>query len=94
MKLIASGGIRDGVDVAKAIRLGADIAGQAAGVPRAATVSTEAVVAHFEIVIRLLAVACFCTGSADLASGALVALGASARRLMPASPARGGGRLG
>ncbi|MER8603354.1 type 2 isopentenyl-diphosphate Delta-isomerase [Mesorhizobium sp. M1233] len=68
VKLIASGGIRDGVDVAKAIRLGADIAGQAAGVLRAATVSTEAVVAHFEIVIRQLAVACFCTGSADLAA--------------------------
>ncbi|TIX35466.1 MAG: type 2 isopentenyl-diphosphate Delta-isomerase, partial [Mesorhizobium sp.] len=32
------------------------------------TVSTEAVVAHFEIVIRQLAVACFCTGSADLAA--------------------------
>ncbi|WP_031355625.1 alpha-hydroxy-acid oxidizing protein, partial [Mesorhizobium sp. LSJC265A00] len=68
VKLIASGGISDGVDVAKAIRLGADIAGQAAGVLRAATLSTEAVVAHFEIVIRQLAVACFCTGSADLAA--------------------------
>ncbi|MET4315722.1 isopentenyl diphosphate isomerase/L-lactate dehydrogenase-like FMN-dependent dehydrogenase [Bradyrhizobium sp. RT4b] len=68
MKLIASGGIRDAVDVAKAIRLGADIAGQAAGVLRAATMSTEAVVAHFEIVIRQLAVACYCTGSADLAA--------------------------
>ncbi|TIY11103.1 MAG: hypothetical protein E5V16_07640, partial [Mesorhizobium sp.] len=30
--------------------------------------ATEAVVAHFEIVIRQLAVACFCTGSADLAA--------------------------
>ncbi|RWP46348.1 type 2 isopentenyl-diphosphate Delta-isomerase [Mesorhizobium sp.] len=68
VKLIASGGIRDGVDVAKAIRLGADIAGQAASVLGAATVSTEAVVAHFEIVIRQLAVACFCTSSADLAA--------------------------
>lgn len=68
VKLTASGGIRDGVDVAKAIRLGADIAGQAAGVLRAATVSTATVVAHFEIVIRQLAVACFCTGSADLAA--------------------------
>ncbi len=68
VKLIASGGIRDGVDVAKAIRLGADIAGQAASVLGAATVSTGAVVAHFEIVIRQLAVACFCTGSADLAA--------------------------
>ncbi|KWV12034.1 type 2 isopentenyl-diphosphate Delta-isomerase [Xanthomonas translucens pv. translucens] len=66
--LIASGGVRDGVDVAKAIRLGADIAGQAAGVLRAAALSTEAVVAHFEIVIRQLAVVCFCTGSADLAA--------------------------
>ncbi|MGF6312106.1 isopentenyl-diphosphate delta-isomerase [Bradyrhizobium sp. i1.8.4] len=72
VKLIASGGIRDGVNVAKAIRLGADIAGQAAGVLRAATVPTEAVVAHFEIVIRQLAVACFCTGSADLAAGLVV----------------------
>ncbi|AZO75808.1 type 2 isopentenyl-diphosphate Delta-isomerase [Mesorhizobium sp. M1D.F.Ca.ET.043.01.1.1] len=68
VKLIASGGIRDGGDVAKAIRLGADFAGQAAGVLPAAMVSTEAVVAHFEIVIRQLAVACFCTGSADLAA--------------------------
>lgn len=68
VKLIASGGIRDGVDVAKAIRLGADIAGQAAGVLPAATVSTEAVVAHFEVVIRQLAVACFCTGSPNLAT--------------------------
>ncbi len=83
MKLIASGGIRDGVDVAKAIRLGADIAGQAAGVPRAATVSTEAVVAHFEIVIRQLAVACFCTGSADLAA-------LRQARLLPSAALRGG----
>ncbi len=68
VELIAPGGIRDGVDVARAIRLGADIAGQAAGVLGAATVSTEAVVGHFRIVIRQLAVACFCTGSADLAA--------------------------
>nr|WP_196764577.1 hypothetical protein [Rhizobium leguminosarum]ALU64515.1 Isopentenyl-diphosphate delta-isomerase, FMN-dependent [Rhizobium leguminosarum bv. viciae] len=65
---LAGVGIRDGVDVARAIRLGADIAGQAAGVLGAATVSTEAVVGHFQIVIRQLAVACFCTGSADLAA--------------------------
>ncbi|RZJ30852.1 MAG: type 2 isopentenyl-diphosphate Delta-isomerase [Brevundimonas sp.] len=64
--IIGSGGIRDGVDAAKAIRLGADMVGQAAGVLRAATVSTEAVVAHFQTVIRQMKTVCFCTGSANL----------------------------
>lgn len=66
--LIGSGGIRDGLDVARAIRLGADLVGQAAGVLAAATVSTEAVVTHFEGVARQLRTVCFCTGSADLAA--------------------------
>ena len=66
MVLIGSGGVRDGLDAAKAIRLGADVVGQAAGVLQAATVSTEAVVAHFQVVIRQLRTACFCTGSANL----------------------------
>lgn len=66
--LIASGGIRDGVDVAKAIRLGADLVGQAAGVLQAAMHSSEAVEAHFQILIEQLRIACFCTGSADLAA--------------------------
>jgi len=64
--IIGSGGVRDGVDAAKAIRLGADIVGQAAGVLQAATLSTEAVIAHFQIVIRQLRTVCFCTGSANL----------------------------
>lgn len=65
--VIASGGIRDGIDVAKAIRLGADLAGQAAAALPGATESTEAVIAHFQVVIEQLRIACFCTGSADLA---------------------------
>jgi isopentenyl-diphosphate delta-isomerase len=64
--IIGSGGIRNGVDAAKAIRLGADIVGQATGVLQAATVSTEAVVAHFQTQIRQLRTVCFCTGSAHL----------------------------
>lgn len=64
--IIGSGGIRDGVDAARAIRLGADIVGQAAGVLAAATDSTEAVVSHFQTVIRQLRTVCFCTGSANL----------------------------
>ena len=59
---------RHGVDAssAKAIRMGADLVGQAAGGLRDATLSTAAVIEHFDIVIRQLRIACFCTGSADL----------------------------
>ncbi|MDP1913712.1 type 2 isopentenyl-diphosphate Delta-isomerase [Brevundimonas sp.] len=64
--VIGSGGIRDGVEAAKAIRLGADMVGQATGVLTAATVSTEAVVEHFQTVIRQMRTVCFCTGSANL----------------------------
>jgi isopentenyl-diphosphate delta-isomerase len=66
--LIASGGIRDGIDAAKAIRLGADLVGQAAGVLEAALIGPEAVIAHFNVLIQQLRIACFCTGSADLAA--------------------------
>lgn len=76
--LIASGGIRDGVDAAKAIRLGADVVGQAASVLSSALQSSEAVVAHFHTVIRQLRIACFCTGSADLAGLRLAGLTTSA----------------
>lgn len=64
--IIGSGGVRDGVDVAKAIRLGADVVGMASGVIQAATESTEAVVAHFQTVIRQLRTVCFCTNAASL----------------------------
>ncbi|RUR27616.1 type 2 isopentenyl-diphosphate Delta-isomerase [Vreelandella nanhaiensis] len=66
MPLIASGGINDGIDAAKALCLGADLVGQAAAALHSATTSLEAVVEHFQIVIEQLRVVCFCTGSADL----------------------------
>lgn len=66
LPLIGSGGIRDGLDAARAIRLGAQVVGQAAGVLEAALLSTEAVVAHFALLSDQLRLACFCTGSADL----------------------------
>jgi isopentenyl-diphosphate delta-isomerase len=66
--VIGSGGIRDGLDAARAIRLGADLVGQASGVLEAATRSPEAVADWFETVIAQLRVACFCTGSRDLAA--------------------------
>lgn len=42
--------------------------GQAAAVLGAATVSTEAVVEHFQTVLRQMRTVCFCTGSANLAA--------------------------
>ena len=64
--VIGSGGIRDGIDCAKAIRLGANIVGQAAGALAAAIQSPEAVIAHFTVMIEQLRICCFCTGSGDL----------------------------
>ena len=64
--LVASGGVRNGVHVAKAIALGADMAGQAAATLAAALDSAEALTAHFTVVIEQLRVAMFCTGAGDL----------------------------
>ncbi|MGE3710259.1 MAG: type 2 isopentenyl-diphosphate Delta-isomerase [Hyphomicrobiaceae bacterium] len=66
--VIASGGIRDGLDAAKAVRLGADLTGMAAGVLAAALDGTEALNAQMSLVIEQLRIACFCTGSSDLAA--------------------------
>jgi isopentenyl-diphosphate Delta-isomerase len=66
--IVASGGIRNGLDAAKAIRLGATIVGQAAGTLAAALDGPDAVAAHFRVIIDQLRIACFCTGSATLAA--------------------------
>ncbi len=66
--IIASGGIKDGIDVAKSIRLGANLAGQAAATLSAALTGTEALTTHISILIEQLRIACFCTGSANLSS--------------------------
>jgi isopentenyl-diphosphate Delta-isomerase len=64
--IIGSGGIRNGLDMAKSLRLGADMVGQAAGVLEAASQSADAVVNYFGAMIDQLRVACFCTGSASI----------------------------
>lgn len=64
--IIGSGGVRHGLDAAKAIRLGADLVGQAAGLLDAAIRSPEAVISQLSVTIAQLRVACFCTGSVDL----------------------------
>lgn len=66
--LIASGGVRDGIECAKAIRLGADLAALAGHVLAPAVEGPVALIAALDTVIEQLRVACFCTGSRDLAA--------------------------
>ncbi|MEQ1695339.1 MAG: type 2 isopentenyl-diphosphate Delta-isomerase [Hyphomicrobiaceae bacterium] len=66
--VIASGGLKTGIDAAKSIRLGADLCGFAASILAAALDSPRAVVDQFDIAIQQLRISCFCTGSADLAA--------------------------
>ena len=66
--LIASGGIRHGLDAAKSIRLGATLAGQAASLLGPAMTGTDAVIAHVEALATALRITCLATGSRDLAA--------------------------
>lgn len=66
MPLVASGGIRHGLDAAKAIRLGASLVGQAAALLPHAMTGPEAVAAHVEALARALRITCFATGSRNL----------------------------
>ncbi len=68
LPLIASGGVHNGLDAAKAIHLGASLIGQASAVLKAATISTDEVIEHFEQMALELRLACFGTGSASLSS--------------------------
>ena len=64
--IIASGGIRTGVDVAKAIALGADAAGMASPLLKPATVSAEAVGERIREVLEELRTAMFCVGARSI----------------------------
>lgn len=66
--VIASGGISNGVDAAKAIRLGALLVGQAGPTLAAAIAGPEQLIAHFAIMRDQLRIACFCTASPNLAA--------------------------
>ncbi|NEP59048.1 MAG: type 2 isopentenyl-diphosphate Delta-isomerase, partial [Symploca sp. SIO2G7] len=64
--LIASGGLRNGLDAAKAIALGADISGLAWPFLQAAAESTAAVDALVQLLIAEISTVLFCTGNATL----------------------------
>jgi isopentenyl-diphosphate delta-isomerase len=61
--IIATGGLRTGVDIAKAIALGADLGGMALPLLKQAMESEEALFAAIEAMHRELRVAMFLTGS-------------------------------
>lgn len=65
--LIASGGLRNGLDVAKCLALGADIAGLAWPFLQAAADSDKAVAELADILIEEIAIVLFCTGNATIA---------------------------
>ena len=68
LPLIGSGGIRHGLDAAKALRLGANLVGQAGPLLRAAIDGLEPLLAHFALLEQGLRLACFATGSGNLAA--------------------------
>lgn len=66
MPIIASGGIRDGIDIAKCIALGAEIGGVAAPFLRVATESLEAVENLIWEISTQLRIVMFATGAANI----------------------------
>ncbi len=65
--IFASGGIRTGIEVAKALALGAGLAGLAAPMLHAAVQGTEAVVAEIDRLVDELRAAMFAAGAGTLA---------------------------
>ena len=68
LELVASGGIRSGLDVAKAICMGATLCGIGQPLLKPALESAQQVVRFLQTIIHGLRVAMLCVGAADLAS--------------------------
>lgn len=66
--IFASGGLKNGVDGAKCLALGATLFGMARPFLRAATISPEAVADEIAVVLGQLRAVMLCTGACDLAA--------------------------
>ncbi len=66
MPIIASGGLRSGIDIAKAIALGANLGGMAGPFLKSAAVSVDAVCETAEETIRVLRIAMFAAGARNV----------------------------
>jgi isopentenyl-diphosphate Delta-isomerase len=66
LPIVASGGIRNGVEVAKCLALGADLAGLASPLLKAAARSAEEAERALEVIGRQLRIAMFCVGARDI----------------------------
>ncbi len=66
LTLIASGGLRKGLDLAKSISLGANLGGIAGGFLKAATVSCEAVKSVIDEILLELRITMFAVGAANM----------------------------
>jgi isopentenyl-diphosphate delta-isomerase len=66
MTIFASGGIKDGLDIAKCIALGATLGGMAGQFLKAAAISTKSVVQMMELTKRQIQVTMFATGAGTL----------------------------
>jgi isopentenyl-diphosphate delta-isomerase len=68
MSIFASGGIKDGLDIAKCIALGATLGGMAGNFLKAAAISTESAAEMMKLTKKQIEVTMFASGAADLSS--------------------------
>ncbi|MDH3942976.1 MAG: type 2 isopentenyl-diphosphate Delta-isomerase [Anaerolineae bacterium] len=66
LTVIASGGLRNGVDIAKCLTLGADMGGMAGRFLKAAAISTEEVVEVIETTAKEIKISMFASGAGNI----------------------------
>ncbi len=64
--IFASGGLKDGIDIAKCLALGATLGGMAGPFLKAAAVSTEKTIETIQVIAQTIKIAMFATGAANL----------------------------